>query len=475
MARGKMKQGMALNDSQVRPEQPAVVMRDKKQACRKSPSTPSTPATSSEPTVILSSSSPLTSPLPKFWLDFNDWFAIDSTSRPKQQLVALLQTLYCSLNAFETQFGAHLHPTGLHASIKEIAKEAVASIDVLEIFAKRMAALGQQHSSLLDLSGRGMSPASATFLRCHSVSRCYELREILPRLSPIQQAPRSLQRTVELLRVLYHFQRAYTTVGRYTEIHATPGKLHFTTDHQPPAQFFFMFRPAPFSECENERDMEAILTTDGCDAVDSQLAPIIDLVLHAISKSHEVCAFVPKNCPRVSAPKMRYSPQDITNERELCLRHKMLLITMNDGTCFALDLTGAQYGWDEVLLPWKQFHNTRVAMLTNCVSLDFHRYSSDMMLHFIEGCPLGSPDELCGRKGKELVGAAMLDRIKIWLRDEGLDMKGFLELGESYDIKAFELVLYVVQGIEATLKLLKKDSKFYYYRGKDGKVAYAAH
>lgn len=68
---------------------------------------------------------------------------------------------------------------------------------------------------------------------------------------------------------------------------------------------------------------------------------------------------------------------------------------------------------------------------------------------------------------------AMLDRIKFWLKDEGLDMKGFLELGESYDMKGFELALDVVHEIEATIQQPKKDNKYYLYRGRDGNSIYA--
>lgn len=54
-------------------------------------------------------------------------------------------------------------------------------------------------------------------------------------------------------------------------------------------------------------------------------------------------------------------------------------------------------------------------------------------------------------------------------------MKQFLELGEEYDMPAFELLLCVVEEIERTVQLLKKADKYYYYRGRDGKPAYAAH
>ncbi|KAE9974785.1 hypothetical protein BLS_002897 [Venturia inaequalis] len=417
-------------------------------------------------------SSPAVSPLLESWLNFHNWFAIDSLSRPEHELRSLLRNLHHSLDVFASQLPGQLDPEGPHASICNIAKEAVASADTLGVFAKGMAALARKEPKLI--KNETCVVMSAAFKKCVSVSRCYELREVLPRLPPVQVAPQAFERAVKLLRALCHFQKSYTLIGKFTDIYTTRGKLHFTCDMQPIVQYYFMYNPAPFSQCENERDMEAILATDGCDAVHSRLAPIIDFILgEAVSKSQEVCAFAPKNCPRLSATRFRNSLHNITKESELCTRHKMLLITLKDGKCFALDLTGAQYGWDETVLPWKEFYHTRVKTLTNCFSVEYHRYNSDMMIHFMKDCPLGGPDQLADREGKEIVVQAMLDRIKIWLKEEGLDMKAFLEVGEGYDMKAFELALFVVQGIETTVRQLKRDNKFYYYRGKDGKPAYA--
>lgn len=69
----------------------------------------------------------------------------------------------------------------------------------------------------------------------------------------------------------------------------------------------------------------------------------------------------------------------------------------------------------------------------------------------------------------------MLRRMQSWLVEKGWTMKQFLELGEEYDMAAFESLLCVVEEIEKTVQQLKKDSKYYYYRGKYGKPAYAAH
>lgn len=222
-------------------------------------------------------SSPAVSPLPEFWLNFHNWFAIDSLSRPEHELRSLLRNLHHSLDVFASQLPGQLDPEGPHASICTIAKEAVASADTLGVFAKGMAALARKQPNLIE--NETYVVMSAAFKKCVSVSRCYELREVLPRLPPVQAAPQAFERAVKLLRALYHFEKSYTLIGKFTEIYTTRGKLHFTCDMQPNVQYYFMYDPAPFSQCENERDMEAILATDGCDAVHSRLAPIIDFIL----------------------------------------------------------------------------------------------------------------------------------------------------------------------------------------------------
>jgi hypothetical protein len=87
----------------------------------------------------------------------------------------------------------------------------------------------------------------------------------------------------------------------------------------------------------------------------------------------------------------------------------------------------------------------------------------------------GTASHLARYEAEERVAGVMLRRMEFWLHGEGLDMKGFLELGDSYGMKASELMLHVVQGIESTIKLLKKESKFYLCRDKNAYQRYAAH
>ena len=45
--------------------------------------------------------------------------------------------------------------------------------------------------------------------------------------------------------------------------------------------------------------------------------------------------------------------------------HTIIRITTKSGETYALDMAGAQYGWDEVIIPWELYVNTRVRAIRN--------------------------------------------------------------------------------------------------------------
>lgn len=80
--------------------------------------------------------------------------------------------------------------------------------------------------------------------------------------------------------------------------------------------------------------------------------------------------------------------------------------------------------------------------------------------------------DLARYEAEEKIAQVMYARVQAWLRKEGLNMERFLALDEAYEMNAFELLLCVMLEIESTIGLLKKDSKYYSHRGKDGEMRY---
>ena len=49
-------------------------------------------------------------------------------------------------------------------------------------------------------------------------------------------------------------------------------------------------------------------------------------------------------------------------------QHNIFRITTRNGEVYALDMTGAQYGWTECIVPWKIYADSRVREVKNVVS-----------------------------------------------------------------------------------------------------------
>jgi len=58
----------------------------------------------------------------------------------------------------------------------------------------------------------------------------------------------------------------------------------------------------------------------------------------------------------------------VKGERRYCYdihaMHKVFLQSI--GECYALDITGAQYGWSEAAMPWDEYEKTRVGIFLRC-------------------------------------------------------------------------------------------------------------
>ena len=82
-----------------------------------------------------------------------------------------------------------------------------------------------------------------------------------------------------------------------------------------------------------------------------------DLFLDYCSKISEVTYRVKNPCFRMHRVYVinQKDTLDITD-----FRHTILKLTLNNGEQHALDLTGAQYGWTETIMPWAPYAKSRV-------------------------------------------------------------------------------------------------------------------
>lgn len=156
-------------------------------------------------------------------------------------------------------------------------------------------------------------------------------------------------------------------------------------------------------------------------------------------------------------------PQDVDNN------HCIIRATLNDGQVFAIDLTGAQYGWDETIVPWKDY-TQRIEKTKNTYPVEIMRDKGVCDDHdfFAEYQPraiyfMHSVDEA----EREVVEAIEVC-LKRWLRECNMNVVDFLDQAGSYEMQALELLLCIVVDIESLLCLFKQQGKYFYAHGRDG-------
>lgn len=112
--------------------------------------------------------------------------------------------------------------------------------------------------------------------------------------------------------------------------------------------------------------------------------------------------------------------------------HYLIRATLNNGQVFAIDFTGSQYGWFDVIVPWKDYME-RIKEIKNDIPMKFMRdkYDHDQgKIHENEG---GDGDHrdyyfLCsiGSAEREVVGAIEL-HLKHWLKENNVDVVGLFQ------------------------------------------------
>lgn len=142
-------------------------------------------------------------------------------------------------------------------------------------------------------------------------------------------------------------------------------------------------------------------------------------------------------------------PQDVDNS------HYIIRTTLNDGQVFAIDLAGAQYRWDETIVPWKDY-TKRIERTENTCAVEIMRDKGVCDYHdvFASYQPraiyfMHSVDE-AEREAAEVIEVCL----KRWLREYNMNVVDFLDQAGSYEMQALELLLCIVVGIRVLYAFL---------------------
>lgn len=131
-------------------------------------------------------------------------------------------------------------------------------------------------------------------------------------------------------------------------------------------------------------------------------------------------------------------------------------IQLHDGTsqAFGIDLTGAQYGWEKLTLPWMAFWAQRIIHHWNHVPL------AKMRTKFDEGVEWNEYTRLEIDAERSLT-TRMVECVQKWLKRERLTMADLLDLSDGeYDNKVLDLLHQCMKGMNAVIGELKDGGAF---------------
>jgi len=136
--------------------------------------------------------------------------------------------------------------------------------------------------------------------------------------------------------------------------------------------------------------------------------------------------------------------------------HTILLVTLNNGEIYVLDLTGAQYGhYDETVLPWQAYKSHRVLTISRRVPFGYSKINRELEALMISGW-----------KGKRMgIYQSSLQQLyaasSTWQR-ENLSLQDMLELSDmAFSSKQREFVQYLKAHLQTHKASLQAEAFSY--------------
>ncbi|KAI0131831.1 hypothetical protein BJ170DRAFT_611494 [Xylariales sp. AK1849] len=131
------------------------------------------------------------------------------------------------------------------------------------------------------------------------------------------------------------------------------------------------FTTFQYARCSSEAAALAVLTNGHCAYVLSCYKPLFDILMFPLFEIVEEIDFIVKNVRRPVISTMDGRVEDFNTQR----RHIVVRGTLASGRLVAFDPTGAQFGWDEIIMPWERYAQ-RVRLI----------YSIDTIKHGYRPC-----------------------------------------------------------------------------------------
>lgn len=303
-----------------------------------------------------------------------------------------------------------------------------------------------------------------------------------PQVTTAFEPHSALLRSAHLLKSIFHIFRCYTSFGAVETVSHGDGALSFSRSnfHETTETGKFIWADQPFGSIafdgeDGENDLDTIISANECYKVVAFMGKIISTVLKGEFqypfRSYQTPANnLPGQYTKLEA--VAGTPINITrpvNETMLNItrgpadEHWVILITTLDNQVLALDLTGAQYGWNDLLTPWDQYANAHFSHYSEFIPLDHVRHIWN------EENLSSGPYMKESSAAEDHVLTAMDLSLKVWSKKEGVSMLELLGLGEEeFVMKSFEIVLAAVMAMESLIGIFKRKKMYLWYEDGEG-------
>jgi hypothetical protein len=146
-----------------------------------------------------------------------------------------------------------------------------------------------------------------------------------------------------------------------------------------------------------------------------------------------------------------------THRNNMGDQHSILRVVTRDGQAFAIDVTAAQYGWTEIMIPWNVYLNQRVSLVRETVQLGTWAILSEH---------IATQKDFVGavHEARSKVSKGLNATVNEWLKKKNLTPAQLLDLPDhEYVSKEENLTAAVRDGVKETVENLRRSGRYRSY------------
>lgn len=133
--------------------------------------------------------------------------------------------------------------------------------------------------------------------------------------------------------------------------------------------------------------------------------------------------------------------------RKPIVSHLILRVSLKGGNDYAVDISGAQYGFHEPILPWTEYASQRIQRIRVTHPLGKQKSVIDDWRHF------GDAGTMAALQNGKAVGDEMDKVLDGWLRSEDAKLAVIMRLGtQAYEAKSSQVLEALDDGMAKFVK-----------------------